>query len=286
MMNRGTVMILLFLAGTGLARAGYGAGPEPVPEVRPGILQGYLSPDAYPDSLALLPPPPAEGTAAHEADEALNRRLLTLMVTARFELAALDNDLRFPRAADTFACALGRPVTETDTPYLYQLLRRSLTDAGLATYAAKNHYGRSRPFLVNGAPNCAPEREQEMLTHDPSYPSGHTAIGWAWALILTSLVPERADAILARGRAYGESRMVCNVHWPSDVAAGRTVGAAVVAVLRSNPAFQQDFAEARRELAEPQSTGSAPGPDCTVENSALAIDIFGEAGEGVLPSAK
>ena len=86
MMNRGTVMILLAFAGFGVTEPGYGAGPEPVPEVRPGILQGYLSPDAYPDSLALLPPPPAEGTAAHEADEALNRRLLTLMESSRFEL--------------------------------------------------------------------------------------------------------------------------------------------------------------------------------------------------------
>jgi acid phosphatase (class A) len=48
---------------------------------------------------------------------------------------------------------------------------------------------------------------------DDSYPSGHTAIGLAWALILCELFPENANLILDRGRAFGESRVVCNVHW-------------------------------------------------------------------------
>jgi acid phosphatase (class A) len=276
MMNHKSLMILLLLAGAGFAPIGHGAGPEPVPEIRPGILQGYLSPDAYPDSLALLPAAPAEGSPAQALDEALNKRLLALQGTPRFDLAALDNDLSFPRAADTFSCALGMRITETDTPYLYQLLRRSLADAGLATYAAKNHYSRTRPFVVNKAPNSASEREQEMLAHDGSYPSGHTAIGWAWALILTSLVPDRADEILARGKAYGESRMVCNVHWPSDVAAGRTVGAAVVAVLQSNPDFQRDFAEAKREVGALRGENAESAMDCSMENAALAVGLYGQ----------
>ena len=30
---------------------------------------------------------------------------------------------------------------------------------------------------------------------------GHTAIGWGFALILSELAPDRADDLLARGRA-------------------------------------------------------------------------------------
>ena len=75
------------------------------------------------------------------------------------------------------------------------LLRRSLTDAGLSTYAAKNNYNRRRPFLVNKKMICSPQDTAELTT-DPSYPSGHTAIGWAWALILSEMVPERRDQIL------------------------------------------------------------------------------------------
>ena len=37
---------------------------KPMPEIRSGILQGYLPTEALPNSLALLPPPPAEGSTA------------------------------------------------------------------------------------------------------------------------------------------------------------------------------------------------------------------------------
>ena len=62
------------------------------------------------------------------------------------------------------------------------------------------------------------------------------------------MAPDRADALLARGLAYGDSRMICGVHYASDVEAGRLVGAALVAALKANPAFQADFSIARDEL--------------------------------------
>jgi acid phosphatase (class A) len=107
------------------------------------------------------------------------------------------------------------------------ILRRTLADAVLSTYAAKNHYQRNRPFMVNGTPTLVPD-EEEMLREDGSYPSGHTAIGWAWALILAEVFPDQADGILERGKEFGISRNICNVHWHSDVVAGRMVGSLVV----------------------------------------------------------
>ena len=267
-------LLLPVLAAALSACAAAPSVPEPVPEIRHGILEGYLAAGEYPDSLALLPPPPAEGSSAQAADTGISNRALGLHGSNRFELAALDNDLSFPNAAGHFACALGVPITEADTPFLYQLLRRTLADAGLATYAAKNHYGRARPFLVNGEANCAPAREQSMLEGDPSYPSGHTSIGWAWALVLTSLAPDRADEILARGMAYGESRVFCNVHWPSDVAAGRIVGAATVAVLQSNDTYARDAGRARQEIADARASGLEPDRDCSAERQALQTRLF------------
>ena len=69
------------------------------------------------------------------------------------------------------------------------------------------------------------------------------------------MAPDRADAVLARGLAYGESRVICGVHYPSDVEAGRIVGAAMVAALKADPAFQADFAVAARELDEARRAG-------------------------------
>ncbi len=194
--------------------------PAAVPEIRPGILKGYLPSEALPNSLALIPPPPAEDSAALALDEKVSRKSLALRGTPRWNLAADDANLMFPQAAGTFSCALGIPITEQDTPHLYMLMRRTLADAGLSTYTAKNQYQRKRPFMVNKEPTCTPDEEAHLMK-DGSYPSGHTAIGWAWALILSEIAPERADAIFARGRAFGESRAVCNVHWHSNVVEGR-----------------------------------------------------------------
>ena len=108
-----------------------------------------------------------------------------------------------------FSCALGAQVSKENSPALYRLLQRSLTDLGLATYPAKKAHMRERPFLVNNEAICTPD-ERELLETDGSYPSGHSAIGWGWALILSQLAPDHAEALLARGRAYAQSRMVCN----------------------------------------------------------------------------
>lgn len=169
----------------------------------------------------------------------------------------------FPEAADVFACALGVPVSEEETPHLYTILRRTLADAGLSTYAAKRHYNRVRPFVVNGQETCT--QDEADLKDDGSYPSGHAAFGWTWALILSEIAPDRADAILSRGRALGESRIICNVHWQSDVTEGRTMGAATVAKLHANSAFMAELAIAKSEYAAMLEKGLELGRDCAEE---------------------
>ncbi|HEX7616509.1 MAG TPA: phosphatase PAP2 family protein [Thermoanaerobaculia bacterium] len=243
--------------------------PGPVPEVWPGFLAGYLPPEAVPNSLLLVPPPPAAGSAALALDEETNRKVLALRGTLRFALAAEDANLMFPRAAGVFSCSLNAPVTEQDTPRLYLLLRRVLGDAGASTGRAKNEYKRPRPFLVNKEPTCTPGEEPE-IGKQGSYPSGHSAAGWAWALVLAEAAPNRADAILARGRAFGQSRVVCNVHWQADVNEGRTLGAATVARLHADPGFRADLEAARQELAAVRARGLKPVRDCGAEAAALA----------------
>ena len=155
--------------------------------------------------------------------------------------------LAFPEATEAFNIVLDIKISEENTPHLYMILRRTLADAGLSTYAAKNHYQRQRPFMHNNAPTCTPD-EEEALRKDGSYPSGHTAIGWAWALILAEVFPAQADVILERGKEFGISRNVCNVHWHSDVVYGRMMGAAAVAKLHANPQFVIDLEAAKAEI--------------------------------------
>jgi acid phosphatase (class A) len=243
-----------------------------VPEIRPGILHGYLPMHDPFQSAVFVPASPAEAGALQQLDNQVSSYSLTLRDTPRWEMAKHDAHLGFPGAADTFSCALDLPVSEQETPALYMLLRRTLADVGLATYSAKNTYKRPRPFTVNGQPTCTPDEEEE-LRHDGSYPSGHTSIGWGWALILAELAPERAEAILDRGRAFGESRIVCNVHWYSDVVAGRMVGAGAVATLHANEEFLAAMAAASAEIASARQRGLTASADCAQEQQDLSYGL-------------
>lgn len=269
--------LLVLLAGIGgssgihakpAAKADVPLSSGQIPEILPGVLQGYLSATDQLDSRTFVLPAPTVSSARQILDSAWSETVLPLRGSARWDLAIRDADLSFPAAASTFSCALGIPVTKADTPALYMLLRRTLTDFGLATYAAKNAYQRKRPFMTNGKPVCTPD-EEDKLRKDGSYPSGHTAIGWGWALLLSELAPDRAEAILARGRAFGESRTVCNVHWYSDVVAGRVVGAAAFARLQTNETFLAAKEAARAEIERVRRDRVELKRDCAGEAAAL-----------------
>jgi acid phosphatase (class A) len=218
-----------------------------IKELHPGILEGYLSKEEIPNSLKLIPPPPEEGSAAYQLDQEIANMYLAMDDEDRKNQAAKDAVLSFPEAAEAFNIILDIKISEQTTPHLYMILRRTLADAGLSTYGAKNHYQRVRPFMVNNGPICTPE-EEDGLRKDGSYPSGHTAIGWAWALILSEVFPEQADVIMERGKQFGISRNVCNVHWHSDVVYGRMMGSAAVAMLHSNTGFIIDLEAAKEEI--------------------------------------
>lgn len=261
-----SVSLSLVLAGC--------AAPAPKPSAVEANLAtratGYLADAAVPASLDLVPAPPAAGSAGFALDEQVSREARALRGTPRFAQAMRDAELGFPDGAGQFSCAIDVDVDAQRTPALYRLLERSRADASAATRVAKKHYQRPRPFMVNGEPTCTPDDEAD-LRGNGSYPSGHTSIGWAWALILSEIAPERANAIQARGRDYGESRLVCNVHWQSDVLAGRFMGAAAVARLHDNAGFQRDLAAARMEVAAARAAGTHSSRDCVAEEAVLKV---------------
>lgn len=233
-----------------------------------GLMNGYLAPEARPDSLKLLPPPPAAGSPAQAGDDAAHQATRGLLRGPRGALATADARLSFPAAAEAFACTAGFDITPQDTPHLLTLMRRTLADAGLATYGAKDHYQRTRPFVVFKEHTCTPEAE-ERYAKDGSYPSGHSAVGWAWGLLLAELMPERAQALLQRGFSMGQSRVVCGIHWQSDVDAGRVIGAAAVARLQSDPVFQAQMRTSAAEIKAARSADKPVRQDCAAEARAL-----------------
>ncbi|HEY8521078.1 MAG TPA: phosphatase PAP2 family protein [Gammaproteobacteria bacterium] len=229
---------------------------------------GFLGRDGVPDHRVFMPPPPAEDAPLGVADLEIYRATRALEGTPRWELAAKDAEAGPALVAD-FGCALGVDLSGASTPRLSRLLARAVADVSPIIGGAKDHYRRKRPFLVEEGPVCIVPSEE--FAASGSYPSGHSAVGWLYALVLAQVAPEHAAAILARGRAYGESRVVCGVHYPSDVDAGRLASSVVFAALAGNAEFQADVAAAREELAALRKAATPPpAARCAIENAAAS----------------
>lgn len=261
--SRAILLPIVFVWGCATVEA---PPPTQLAEVRPGYVPGYLKPEQLPDAIRLVPPPPAAGSAQLAADDEVYRATRALRDTPRWKLAARDAELRFPQATEVFSCTLDMPISEKATPHLNMLLRRIRMDASRANDKPKDFHKRARPYTAKGDTSCTPDERQRP----DSYPSGHASIGWAWALALAEIVPDRADAILKRGIDFGASRVVCGVHWQSDVEAGRIVGASTIARLHDDPVFRAQMRLARQEIEAARAAGARSPLDCEAERRALA----------------
>lgn len=213
-----------------------------------GWINGYLTPADYPDGAKILPPPPVKGSAAWESDVATFYQMRKLRDTPRGKVAIADANLSFDHIGSAFSQALGITISRQQTPHLHLLLNRLLTDAGYASNGAKKAFSRIRPYSELHIDSCTPS-EHNALSHDGgSYPSGHAVTGMVWAMTLTAMVPQRATPLMQKGYEFGRSRLICGVHWESDVNAGRILAAGAFARLQASPEFQRQFREAKQEV--------------------------------------
>jgi acid phosphatase (class A) len=223
-----------------------------------GTLTGYLPRAAYPDGVAILGPPPEPDSAQGVADRTIYNQTRSMADTPRWKQAIRDDDLSGPSAFKSLACAAGLTITPATMPRTTTLLIRTGIDGSLVASVPKKRFFRARPLIGNDAKICI--ARADWLNTNGSYPSGHAMMGWSWALVLAELAPDHADAILTRGRDFGESRVICGVHFESDVAAGRTLGSAMVSRLHADKGFLADLAAARKEVAKFRASGAAA--DC------------------------
>lgn len=262
MVKRGKIAVAVMAA---IGTAGFAAaqlGPR-----------GYLAPGAF-DILAVLPPAPVSGDARDNADRTIFRATRRLVGTPRYDLAINDVKLTQRDMFADFSCSIGVALTPELAPKTAALLSKVTFDTARSSSIAKDFYKRKRPYLVDKGAFCQPA-DQLKTSYD--YPSGHTTLGWTWATILAELAPDRATAIMARGRAYGESRIVCGVHNASAVESGRVTAAATLAAIESDPAFMPDRAAARQEIDMLRRDPAAPRPSvpvCAGEAGLVAQRVY------------
>ena len=135
---------------------------------------------------------------------------------------------------------MGKGFTPGNLPLLTALSNRMENEGSAASDALKGEFKRPRPYQFDRTlhPVC------ETVTQPNSYPSGHSIVGYLDAFILIRMVPEKSREILERADDFAHNRMVCGVHYPSDLAAGREVAYVVFGYLMAQPRFQSDLAAA------------------------------------------
>jgi len=200
----------------------------------------YLSGDTAP-FVALFAAPPARDSAQtrRELDELLEIQRVRSAV--QVEAARADRKTRVER----FFPTLGLPAEpEAELPLTRKLAERVEADERPYVRAAKDQFRRLRP----------PEIEPRLVPcigdvrADLSYPSGHATYGYAMANLLSEMVPERRVALLARADEFAYQRMVCGVHFRSDIDAGRAGALWLAAALDANPQFRKEVSAAAVEL--------------------------------------
>lgn len=253
-LNRLSAAIVTALAAT----AGWAQAPavdSPIKDHRTDPAVFFLQQGDLPDSFIILPAPPDAASITFLNDQARYNWGKSLRNTERGEQAFQDARLGGDGVPRAFSEAFGVEITEEGTPEIYKLIVGMREDAGdLGTREAKNFYNRTRPFAFYNEMTCNPEQQEELSTNG-SYPSGHTSIGWATALVLSEINPERQNEILKRGFDMGESRVICGYHFQSDVDAGRLTGSMTVARLHADPAFQKQLEKAKAEFRKLKKSG-------------------------------
>lgn len=225
--------------------------------------QPYIAGDAS-ALYSVMAPAPRTGDARDEADRRIFRETRALAGSPRWQMAIADAELGNAAMLQHFSCSLDLKLDPQQVPRMVALAQKATREAAASMGKAKELYKRHRPFTVDAGPTCVPA---STIGESFDYPSGHTTAGWAWALVLSQVDPAHALPILARGRAIGDSRVVCGMHNASAVENARMLTGAAVSLASASALYQADLAYARAELgALRQGAHEKPEPaQCALE---------------------
>ena len=210
-------------------------------------VQPYLEVDDLPDLLSVLPPP-AEDSPMFQADKGVHDWARSLKPGERTRRAVFEGTTNVDTMALAFSGAFGKKLSKETTPLTMNLLERSIRTFRLASSKSKEKYMRKRPYVYFNEGTLIPEYEEESR-NTGSYPSGHSTRGWGMALVLAQLNPERQDTLMSFGYEWGQSRVIANYHWQSDVDAARLMTSTTFARLQSCEEYRKDLLAALDELA-------------------------------------
>jgi acid phosphatase (class A) len=192
------------------------------------------------NALYVLPKPPAADSSVTKEELAELHRLQATRTKEQVERAIADDK---EESIFIFRPQIGNAFNADSLPITAAFSKRVKNDEGINAAPAKLGFARVRPYNLDKtlSPVC------KTKTIDDAYPSGHTTTGYLMALVLIDMVPEKRDEILARADDYGNNRLVCGVHYRSDLGASRLLAYRIHAVMGTNPQYQTELTAAKAE---------------------------------------
>jgi acid phosphatase (class A) len=209
--------------------AGLAAGPAHA---------GLLDPASF-DAARFLPPPPDATVTGAELAEL--RAIAAATSAEQKQFAARDAKDETP---DIFNGAIGFDIART--PETRKLLQMVVDEEDGDSKKAKEFFHRIRPYVTDTSLQTCEAKKPGKPAN--SYPSGHASLSFSMGIVLAQLLPPKAQAILARSRQYAENRLICGVHYRSDIVAGQQFGTVLAMRLMENTAFQTQMQAAKAEL--------------------------------------
>jgi acid phosphatase (class A) len=234
------VLLALLLASAVIDAQNHSFGSLPEKTKAGGASTAYFVDPTLLDLRLFLPTPPALNSGTTKSELTELHRIEENRTQQQVLLAQADD-----KEEDIFIFkdVLGQNFNASNLPLTAILSAHLHNDESVASKPVKVAFSRPRPFQFDSTlhPVCALSKEPD------SYPSGHSLSGYLFALTLVEIVPEKREQIMERAESYAYNRMVCGVHYASDLEASHTVALAMFGYMLANPRFQKELAAAKDE---------------------------------------
>ena len=231
------------------------------------VVNAYFTTSEMPDMMIFMPGPPDSTSVAFAND--VSRYFWGKEMrndSERADEAIRDAVYGLNTILEEFEEAFGMKITQEDTPEIYKVLLEGTATCDSICTLPKKKYMRRRPFMRFNEQTLTPE-DEEALSKNGSFPSGHTLLGWSSALLMMEINPARANEILTRGYRYGENRIIVGAHWQSDTDAARLAASAAYARLHTSERFLEQMKKAREEFKAITNSVSVPSVEVNRQSS-------------------
>ena len=199
-----------------------------------------------PTGLNIINPPVMTGDYRYEGDVARYYYAKSLRSTIQGTQATQDVNGYSDNMTKIFGEVLRIEASEETTPEIYKLIESVRPRSVHLIGDVKRAYFRYRPFVELGEPTSVPE-EEDNYRYESSFPSGHSSLAWADALVLAEAIPERARNLLHRAYEFGYNRQITGYHWATDIEAARLLACGLVARLHAEEDFRKQIQLARED---------------------------------------